>query len=372
MTSWVPKTLGWYALHPRMRRSTIPPLQRPRLAADDRVLFRAWRWRLAAALLFGGALAGAVKSVSALPSTGSALAAAVSGLLSCLAGLYVLARRERIRDGWYVAVGLLGVVVLTVATYREGLDGTVAADNVLFYLWPVVFCGAFLPGKWMWVQVVAACAGYCVLLALEVEPSAALGRGFTAVLTLAGCGWVVASLRDHAAAALMAVEEQSQRDPLTGLLNRRGLARGLDALLERSAAPVATLLCDLDRFKALNDVHGHEAGDEALRRVAAMLEQTAGDDALVARQGGEEFVVVAPVVLEEATALAERVRLAVRTGSGDHPPLTISIGVAASPPWEPTLPALLRSADKALYRAKATGRDRVEVEGFAPLTRTSR
>lgn len=130
--------------------------------------------------------------------------------------------------------------------------------------------------------------------------------------------------------------------------------------LPSAGAAVAPAVSGALSFR-LNDVHGHEAGDAALRHVAAVLEEAVGPGALVARQGGEEFVVVVAAGLRDAGALAERVRLAVPARPGGHPPLSISIGVAASPPCEPTLPALLRSADGALYRAKAAGRDRVEV-----------
>jgi len=105
----------------------------------------------------------------------------------------------------------------------------------------------------------------------------------------------------------------------------------LERLRVDPAAPVSLLLCDLDHFKRVNDVHGHAAGDAALQRVAEVLRRTCGDRALVARQGGEEFVVVVTSPPEQAADLAEAVRRAVRADSSAAAmPLTISIGVASS------------------------------------------
>ncbi len=329
--------------------------------------FGALRWRLAAALLIGGAVAGMLKTLLALPFGGGVAAPLVSGALSLGAGVHVLRRRAELDDRWYLVVGLVGIVVLTVATYREGLDGTVAADNVLFYVWPVLFVAAFLPRTWMWLHVAASSAAYCTLLGLLLPAPLAIGRACTAVGTLVGCGWLAAELRDHADAALRAVHEQSVTDPLTGLLNRRGLSDGLTALAQTPGSPISLLLCDLDHFKLVNDVHGHDAGDDALRRVADVLRRVAGDRALVARQGGEEFVVVVDLPLGPAAELADELRRAVRAASRSAAAtLTISIGVATAPPHQPELAPLLRAADAALYVAKAGGRDRVVTAGDLP------
>jgi len=289
------------------------------------------RWRLAMALLVGGAVAGFAKALLALPLGGGVTGPVVAGSLAVLVGGLVLRRGPELGERWYLITGLGGVVVLTVATYTEGLDGTVAADNVLFYVWPVLFFGTFLSRRWMWVLVAESSVAYCLLLGLSVPAPMAIGRAFTTIATLAGSGWLVAKLRDHADAALRGVYEQSVTDPLTGLLNRRGLADALERLRVDPAAPVSLLLCDLDHFKRVNDVHGHAAGDAALQRVAEVLRRTCGDRALVARQGGEEFVVVVTSPPEQAADLAEAVRRAVRADSSAAAmPLTISIGVASS------------------------------------------
>jgi diguanylate cyclase len=128
------------------------------------------------------------------------------------------------------------------------------------------------------------------------------------------------------------------------------------------------LLLDIDHFKCVNDTFGHPFGDDCLRLVADTLRgfgQRAGD--VVARYGGEEFVLALPATsLEEAAALAERIRAAVaalQPMHGDTPlQLSISIGVASfAPPGHCTSAQLLQAADTALYRAKRQGRDRVEL-----------
>ncbi|MBY0337815.1 MAG: diguanylate cyclase [Acetobacteraceae bacterium] len=156
---------------------------------------------------------------------------------------------------------------------------------------------------------------------------------------------------------------EALRDPLTDLHNRRFLEESWDKLTaqaRRRHSPVALLLIDLDHFKAINDRHGHAAGDAALRRVGAVLAQSFRAADLACRFGGEEFVVVLPDCgLAQALRRAEDVRRAIEQ-AGNDPPLSASIGVAAMPECGSDLRAALRAADLALYRAKAGGRNRVE------------
>jgi len=150
-------------------------------------------------------------------------------------------------------------------------------------------------------------------------------------------------------------------DPLTGIGNRRRFEEALDGLAAaagRDGTTLSVLMIDVDGFKRFNDVHGHVAGDEALRSLATVLHATAGRRGhVVARFGGEEFVVLmARSGLEEAIALAEEIRAAM--GASGGMPLTVSIGVATGAPPE-TPAALVARADAALYAAKRAGRDRV-------------
>jgi len=122
---------------------------------------------------------------------------------------------------------------------------------------------------------------------------------------------------------------------------------------------------DLDTFKSLNDTHGHDAGDRALRLFAQTLRACLRPEDLACRYGGEEFVVVLPrCSLEDATAALERVQeqLVLNLSQGEVPPFTVSFGVAESGA-DDSLEGLIRAADAALLRAKATGRNRVVIAG---------
>jgi diguanylate cyclase (GGDEF)-like protein len=152
-------------------------------------------------------------------------------------------------------------------------------------------------------------------------------------------------------------------DPLTGIANRRPVWE----LLESAALDGRTVtigVADMDHFKRLNDAHGHDCGDDALKHVATVLAGALRSDDLVARWGGEEFILVIELPLDEALPVFERVRsdVALRPvpcQRGQAHPITVSIGVAPLESADPA--AAIAAADSALYRAKRAGRDRVEV-----------
>jgi diguanylate cyclase (GGDEF)-like protein len=163
----------------------------------------------------------------------------------------------------------------------------------------------------------------------------------------------------------------ARTDPLTGLRNRQGLAEEL-ALLhlrsERYDRNYAVAICDVDFFKAYNDTYGHQAGDEALRRVAATLSAQTRDSDGVFRYGGEEFLLILPEqTLPSALAVMERIRQAVQDlgiphgADGAGSVLMLSTGIAAFLPGGRTVTSeeLLREADEALYAAKSGGRNAV-------------
>ena len=158
-------------------------------------------------------------------------------------------------------------------------------------------------------------------------------------------------------------------DELTGTMTRRALRELAPALIEqhrRQRRDVAVLMLDLDRFKDINDNHGHAVGDAVLRVAARALQANTRVDTLLARYGGEEFVAVVPVDdLPAARRVAERLRHAVeavawRDELGVHAGVTVSVGVAMVGPAE-RLDGALKRADEALYRAKREGRNQCQV-----------
>ena len=157
-------------------------------------------------------------------------------------------------------------------------------------------------------------------------------------------------------------ETQARTDPLTGLWNRRSLENRVHEL-ERDATPYALAYGDLDHFKILNDTHGHEAGDQALRLFARVMRNSVRPDDITARYGGEEFVIVLPdCPTETATRILERLReqLAVTLTNGRGPAFTVSFGVASSTDGD-TFDDIVALADRALLTAKTDGRNRVVV-----------
>ena len=164
----------------------------------------------------------------------------------------------------------------------------------------------------------------------------------------------------------------AERDPLTGLPNRRALEAALAHAVTGARnlnAALSLAFCDVDHFKQINDRHGHALGDRVLRMIADCLSDGAGDNVFVGRQGGEEFVMLFEGVGAEDAAIrvdAIRARLASRTlrsRTDDQPigTVTFSAGVAMLAEDEGG-DGLMRRADNALYRAKRSGRNRVEID----------
>ena len=196
-----------------------------------------------------------------------------------------------------------------------------------------------------------------------------LFMAFSLVLNLVGAFIVARRL-------VLRLQQLSMRDPLTRLLNRRGLTAQLAreaGRLRRHCEAYAVLAIDADHFKAVNDLFGHAAGDAALVALADVLRANARNIDQIARIGGEEFCVLLPFT-ERAGALvaAERIRSAVqwRPWPELNQPLTVSVGVAVADNPDETPESVMRRADVALYQAKALGRNRVVMaspEGAAGL-----
>lgn len=163
-------------------------------------------------------------------------------------------------------------------------------------------------------------------------------------------------------------------DPLTGLLNRRGFSEATSRMIEREAKagrPVTVMIFDIDHFKSVNDRFGHAAGDDVLKVFSDVVVSNLRITDLVGRVGGEEFAALLPCTVEEAVVAAERVREGFEACgvAVDDAPLetTVSIGIAGGPA-QTELEVLMASADTALYQAKRSGRNRVEVAVEQPLS----
>ncbi|CCQ12813.1 hypothetical protein PALB_37530 [Pseudoalteromonas luteoviolacea B = ATCC 29581] len=161
------------------------------------------------------------------------------------------------------------------------------------------------------------------------------------------------------------LDTESMTDPLTGLINRRGLSQWFNSHLAHHQNLVV-LACDIDHFKRVNDNYGHPIGDSVLQELAVRLKQQARCNDIVCRAGGEEFLILLPdIQLQEGLAVAERVRLSVvDTAFHTVGRVTISIGVAALQMQEEkdkAIAVMLDNADKALYEAKQAGRNLVRL-----------
>jgi diguanylate cyclase (GGDEF)-like protein len=221
------------------------------------------------------------------------------------------------------------------------------------------------------------------VLPLAALLSATIALAATAVVLVSGATqpWLSAAAATQAAAVglglaswfaarrrLARVTQMTEYDPATGCLNRRGFARALGETLQSAVAmhgDVALLAIDLDHFKQINDRYGHNVGDVVLSEVAATLAGTVGDKGVVARVGGEEFLVLLPNAdAELAGVLAEqmvsRLRAQRIVSLTPGAVVTMSVGIAAEQVMTLRVGAALRArADEALYMAKRGGRDRI-------------
>lgn len=184
------------------------------------------------------------------------------------------------------------------------------------------------------------------------------------------------AMAEHAAMAFAnlrlreTLRQQSIRDPLTMLFNRRYMEESVEREVHRArraSSSLGVIILDLDHFKDFNDTYGHEAGDLVLKSFARLLQGSVRGEDIPCRFGGEEFVVILPnASLESSRQKAESLRrqsagLELEYGGGKLPGITISVGVAVLEAGDTGGSSLLQAADEALYRAKRAGRDRVEV-----------
>jgi two-component system cell cycle response regulator len=216
-----------------------------------------------------------------------------------------------------------------------------------------------------------------LLAAFDAEADDYVTKPFDA-LELGGrirAGERVLGLQEQLIAAHEALRHEATHDRLTTMWNR---GRVLDQLgrelirARREHRPLAVAVADIDHFKTINDTMGHHVGDDVLRQVAARMNALRGERDCIGRYGGEEFLIVLPGCdIRAARGMAERLRAAVSADpirSGDvELQVTVSFGIAATDRSDEQPDVLIQAADRALYRSKAGGRNRVEAEADAAV-----
>ncbi|MBI5105145.1 MAG: GGDEF domain-containing protein [Solirubrobacterales bacterium] len=245
------------------------------------------------------------------------------------------------------------------------LTGGPDSPAVAWLAIPVVTLPARFRGQAMWVGVVITCA-LMAAVTLGVDPEAVIDHPDKLIAPMA---LLVAVGLLSTALMRSDLEHRSSSviDPLTGMLNRNALQTRVAELTQQAQIlqePVAVIVGDLDRFKLVNDGHGHAAGDAVLKDVAYRIRKSLRAYDLAYRLGGEEFLVVLPGGdATKATSVAEALREAIAAEpiAGLH--VTMSFGVSASEAGTFDYDAVFAEADIALYRAKQDGRNRVRVAG---------
>jgi diguanylate cyclase (GGDEF)-like protein len=313
----------------------------------------------AAAIYGGAALIGVVEG--ALPGGPSfSMAPSVGALV--LTALILLVGRQLPRPA-LAALGPLGAAMIGFAlatTYGQ-------TDAAVFYMWPALWMAHFYgrAGTFFIVAWIGLVHGVAVA---AMPDGGNVDRWIDVTGSVLVVAAVVRGLSARSELLVQRLKAEARVDPLTGLLNRRGLDERMGvevARARRERGSLAAVALDLDHFKDVNDRHGHEVGDRVITWLGATIHEHVRGVDIAARLGCDEFAVVMVGAEEaEALSLAERIRAAVggacdrdRFGIPAGLPITVSAGVAAQPaPADDG--ALLAAADAALYGAKRAGRDR--------------
>ena len=305
----------------------------------------------------GGALAAASLAL-AHPAPVNDIAIVILGMVACLAGLVMVTGAR-----WVPAVALspllaLGTLLTSGAVYFSHSSDSVYA---LFYVWVGFYAAYFLTRHEATGHVASVGVSYALVL-WTVSGGTRAERWLLLMGTLAVIGGLIAAMRVRVARLIGRLSDATRTDPLTGLLNRRGFEALMEIELERAmrgGQPLGLILADLDHFKLVNNRLGHAAGDRTLQRFAAAAIEVSRRIDGVARMGGEEFAVLLPGTDQQgAYVVAERLRRGFRTDSDEHGWPSVSLGISSFPSVAADRQALMRTADQALYAAKALGRDR--------------
>ena len=318
-----------------------------------------------AAAIFVGAIAIAALE-TALP--GGPENSVVPGIAALVMAVIAIFAGPRMPRGWLAVFAPIGVacIAYALATTRGG-----PSDGAVLYMWPVLWMSYFY-GRAGAVFIVAfvALAQGVALLTMPAELVSA-DRWIDVVASVTVVAAVVRYLASRNARLVRDLEEQARVDPLTGLLNRRGLEERMSIEVNRGLrqqTPMAMAMVDIDHFKDVNDAHGHEMGDRVLAWLGSVLARQSRGVDVAARTGGDEFAVLLPDTTAEAgRRYADRVVRAIagpdadaeraQYGLPDGLELTVSVGVSGTGAADAGM--LVDTADKALYAAKGEGRNRV-------------
>ena len=257
-----------------------------------------------------------------------------------------------------LAITPFAFALIAVANERGGVSTySYAPFFILVFMWVGLH---HRPGTSLLLAPLATAAYMVPGLVADHAPDGALSSVTIAIPACVLVGETVARTVGRLRRTEEELSRLALRDDLTGLANRRAFTTVGDQLLrmaDRAGETVLAVYADLDGMKAINDRHGHAAGDEALRQAARLLSETFRQADLVARIGGDEFCVLLPGRAAEAKTSIDRLRDALTAQAPDHPPMALSLGVAEGWPGC-SIEDLIRRADAAMYADKAhrTGR----------------
>lgn len=318
-------------------------------------------YRLAAILFVGGGIAAIPPDLLHVPHHSNAIF--LLPILAVVSGVVTWAISE-----WAPRGGLH--VVAVVATLEVSLAVAFGSTAfAIYYVFIAVFVGYVFEDR----RAIASQVGFTVvatLVPILYDPSSARELTIQALVlipTLVIAAGMVTYLREQLAASEERYRHLSERDPLTGVGNYRMMGQRVPRELRRHARygrPLALILMDLDDFKQVNDVLGHQRGDLLLREVADELVDGVRINDIVVRQGGDEFAVIAPETsIGDALQLAERLRSRVAAISAEGRLIGASIGCAHFPEDSDTFEGLLGTADERLRTAKVQGLPRYRRRG---------
>lgn len=311
-----------------------------------------------AAIMFGGA---AALSVLEALTPGGPNTSLLPGLAAGAFALLVFFGAERLPVAALAALGPIGAALIAYALSTTPGAG----DGAALYVWPVLWEAYFFGRRAtvlivVWVGIVHGLS----LLSLPTDIGY-FDRWIDVVVSVGVVGAVIELLAHRNRELVERLSSEAQVDKLTGLLNRRGFEERAGeelARARRQESSVGLISFDLDHFKQVNDVSGHEAGDRTLVRVGEELRAATRESDVLARMGGEEFVALVPGGVTEAEGFAERVRIAMDRSS-DPATATVTVSAGVSAEIAPaSLERLLGRADAALYEAKFGGRNRTVVD----------